>query len=433
MGKRSRRRQDGEDAGTADAAAAATAAPPAADDGTAEPAGDAAPSGRAGEAPAPTGRHPERDRRLYEVSLLVEEADYLGSLYRWILLTGEVPRAQDWLKREDWPHPDYVIDVFGSWEKFLAHAGIPGSPLLARVREADAAAKDLQAREQRLEKDAGRVDDLRRQLETAKRRRAEAEDARADLVARAERAERALRAAEARAADAEERLAERHAAATAAAAAAGTPDAGPDARVAALEDELATVRAHRDELLVQVEEGRDAAERDARTIARLSALLSQQDGAAAQDGAADAEPPQTVLEAVERAGHLVFTDAARESAADSPYRRPVEILETLHKLDDIAGRFAAGEMGASLAQAATEAGLTWRQNVSELARSRNPHAYAVTHDGHRLELGPHVALGSGSGAGFIARIYLHVADGSGDVPRGLYVGHVGRHLPDTTT
>jgi hypothetical protein len=71
--------------------------------------------------------------------------------------------------------------------------------------------------------------------------------------------------------------------------------------------------------------------------------------------------------------------------------------------------------------------------VSELARSRKPHAYTVTHDGARLELGPHVAIGSGSGAGFIARIYLHVADGSGDVPRGLYVGHVGRHLPDTTT
>ena len=64
---------------------------------------------------------------------------------------------------------------------------------------------------------------------------------------------------------------------------------------------------------------------------------------------------------------------------------------------------------------------------------RNWEAYAATHDGHRLQLGPHVALGSGSGAGFIARIYLHVADGGGEVPRGIYVGHVGRHLPDTTT
>jgi len=71
--------------------------------------------------------------------------------------------------------------------------------------------------------------------------------------------------------------------------------------------------------------------------------------------------------------------------------------------------------------------------VSEIARSRHPHEYSATVDGRRVDLGPHVALGSGSGAGFIARIYLHVADGSGELPRGIYVGHVGRHLPDSTT
>jgi hypothetical protein len=38
-----------------------------------------------------------------------------------------------------------------------------------------------------------------------------------------------------------------------------------------------------------------------------------------------------------------------------------------------------------------------------------------------------VALGSGSGAGFVARIYLWAEDGE------MVVGHVGRHLPDTTT
>ena len=132
--------------------------------------------------------------------------------------------------------------------------------------------------------------------------------------------------------------------------------------------------------------------------------------------------------------HLVFTDAAHETAADSPYRRPADVLDALLRLDELAGLYADPEgFGRSLGQAAEDLGLTWRQNVSELARSRKPHAYSVTYDGERLELGPHVALGSGSGAGFIARIYLHVADGSGDIPRGLYVGHVGRHLPDTTT
>jgi hypothetical protein len=432
MGKRSRRRGDGgSDDGGVDPAIRELALG-GGDAPADEPAPDA-PEGRsrAADPAAPAGRHPERDRRLYEVSLLVEEADYLHSLYRWILLTGEVPRAQDWLKREDWPHPDYVIDVFGSWEKFLAHAGVTDSPLIARLRQADAAAKDLTAREKTLAKEAGRADDLRRQLDTAKRRREEADAERADLLARAERAERQARAGEARAADAEERLAERHAAA----AAEQPADQPVDERVAAVEDELATVRAHREELLVQVEELRDAAERDQRTIARLSALLATE--APPAEEAADEEPPETVLAAVDRAAaeaeHLIFTDAARESAADSPYRRPAEILDALRKLDELAGRFEAGEMGASPAQVATELGLTWKQNVSELARSRNPHHYAVTHAGRRLELGPHIALGSGSGAGFIARIYLHVADGSPDVPRGIYVGHVGRHLPDTTT
>jgi hypothetical protein len=94
------------------------------------------------------------------------------------------------------------------------------------------------------------------------------------------------------------------------------------------------------------------------------------------------------------------------------------VLEALEALDALAGRFAAGEMGVSLVQAASEAGLTYKQGVSEIARSRNPHHYTATWEGHRLDLGPHVALGSGSGAGFIARIYLHVADGTGDVPRG---------------
>jgi hypothetical protein len=142
-------------------------------------------------------------------------------------------------------------------------------------------------------------------------------------------------------------------------------------------------------------------------------------------------PPETVAAAVRRAAsgahHLVFTDAAYESAADSPYRRPGDVLDTLTRLDELAGLYADPDgFGRSLGQAAEQLGLTWRQSVSELARSRNRHAYTVTYDGERLELGPHVALGSGSGAGFIARIYLHVADGSGDVPRGLYVGHVAR-------
>ncbi len=382
------------------------------------------------------------DGRLREVSLLVEEADYLFALYRWIIVTGEVPRAQDWLRREEWPHPDYVIDVFGSWEKFLQHAEIPSSPLLARLREADEQRRGVAARAQQAERELARVEDLRRQVETAKRRREAADAERAELSARAERLAAQLERAETRAAVAEEHLAERRHHAEDAAGPRGEASDEWLAAHEALLDELEAVRAHREELLRQVEELREAAAQDAKAIARLSATLGEAAAGAEGNGAsAVAEPqapPATVAEAVRRAAersqHLVFTDAAYEAAADSPYRRPAEILDTLMRLDELAGLYADPHgFGRSLSQAAEDLGLTWRQNVSELARSRKPHAYTVTHDGERLELGPHVAIGSGSGAGFIARIYLHVADGSGDIARGLYVGHVGRHLPDTTT
>jgi hypothetical protein len=377
---------------------------------------------------------------LHQAQLLIEEADHLLHLYRWIVLTGEVPRAQDWLRREDWPHPDDVIHVFGSWDKFLAHGQVPDSAAVARLRAADEAQRSLAAREQQVERELARVEDLRRQAETARRRREAAEVERQEAAARAERLQAQLERAEARAARAEEHLAERR----------RDVEASPPPREeasdewlaahAVLTDELEAVRAHRDELLRAVEELREQAEQDARAIRRLSATLAEAGTAAVPGDAAGVaeEPPASVLEAVERAAGeaqaLRFTPDARESAADSPYRRPADILETLRRLDRLAVLYAdpAG-FGTSPAVAAQELGLTWRQNVSEIARSRNPHAYTATIDGRRVELGPHVAIGSGSGAGFVARIYLHVADGSGDVERGIYVGHVGRHLPDTTT
>jgi hypothetical protein len=430
MGKRSRRRGDKQEEIPAGAGNGAPAAPDAE-----TPAPEAAdPEEPEGGAPPPLSS----DGRLHQAQLLIEEVDHLLHLYRWIVLTGEVPRAQDWLRREDWPHPDDVIHVFGSWEKFLQHAQVPESTVVARLRAADEAQRSLAAREQQAARELARVEDLRRQAETARRRREAAEVERQEAAARAERLQAQLERAETRAARAEEHLAERRREAEA------SPPPREEASDewlaahAALADELEAVRAHRDELLRAAEELREQAEQDARAIARLSAALAEAGAGTPAQQAAEEEPPATVLEAVERAAGeahaLRFTPDARESAADSPYRRPADILETLRRLDRLAELYAdpAG-FGTSLAVAAQDLGLTWRQNVSDIARSRNPHAYTATVDGHRVDLGPHVAIGSGSGAGFVARIYLHVADGSGDVPRGIYVGHVGRHLPDTTT
>jgi hypothetical protein len=381
---------------------------------------------------------------LREVSLLVEEADYLLHLYRWIVLAGEPPTAQDWLKTEEWPHPDIGIEVFGSWERFLAAGEVPESPLLARVREADRQARDIEARERQLERELARVDDLRRQAETARRRREAAEAERDEEARRAQRLDAEVKRAEARAAKAEARLAERRQEAeqSAAGSTGGEPSDEWLAAHEALLGELEAVRGHREDLLRQVEELREAAEHERQAVARLSTALAEAGWRAGEGGAdhvaAPDAPPATVLEAVERAAarleNLTFTRSAFESAEDSPFRRPSDILDALERLDRLGALYAdPSGFGTSLTEAAVSLGLSWRADVSELARSRHPDRYTAVHEGARLDLGPHVAIGSGSGAGFIARIYLHVADGSGAVPRGLYVGHVGRHLPDTTT
>jgi len=128
-----------------------------------------------------------------------------------------------------------------------------------------------------------------------------------------------------------------------------------------------------------------------------------------------------VLEAVDgvaaTAQHLRFATACVRDRADSPFRRPELVLRTLRQLDDLAGRYEAGDMGKSLAQAARDVGYHAVQSRRLRARpTRWRDEYRVTVDGHEVELGPHVGLGSGSGAGFVARIYLHVSDGGNDLP-----------------
>ena len=423
MGKRSRRRGEPEEAVPA------------------SPDGDTPESDGAAVVAAERGGAPQGDVRLRQAMDFVEEADMLLALFRWTVLTGDLPRPEDWLPREDWPHPDAVGNVFGNWNKFLEYAGIKDAPPVLRKRALDERETRLEGRARQLEREEKRAADLRRQLEVARRKRDEADALRDEQARRVGELERRMAAAERRADEAEQRVAERRATAERSAAEQAPEELSDEwlrAHEAALA-ELEQVRAHRDLLLRDNDALEVEAERQRQAIAELSAALggTASDEAVPAPDAAD-EEPASVLEAVriarETLPHLIFCDSAEESAADSPFRRPQEIIDALRKLDRLGELYADPDgFGASLLQAAQELGLNWRTGVSELARNRWPNAYTISYDGAGLELGPHVAIGSGSGAGFVARIYLHVADGSGPVPRGLYVGHVGRHLPDTTT
>ena len=391
------------------------------------------------------GREPPK----YDVIAGVDARDQIDRLelllayYRWTVLTGTTPLPEDWEGTEDWPHPDAANTLFGSWDGLVDSSRIEDGLLIELVDKALDAHAQLKARGEELDRRARGMDEdatkgaeLRRQVELASQRRDE-------LISRAQEAE----GARDRALGESQRLRERAAALEAQLAEeqpeAQAPPPDFDDWLQGFEQQLAAqaaTEAARDELHARLEELATERERDRQTITELSRLLAAADtdteGAPAEAQAE--EPPATVLEAVERAaaeaGHLRFAPRAFETAADSPFRRPGLVLKTLRQLDELAAKFEAGDMGMSLSQAAAGLGITqYKQGVSALARTRYEKDYTFSYDGRELLVGPHVGLGSGSGAAFVARIYLHTHEGGDGLDRGLIVAVVGRHLPDTTT
>lgn len=383
---------------------------------------------------------PEPDRKAALEAL--DSFDRLMVLYgmcRWTALSGQPPEPEDWLDDKDWPQPDAVAALFGSWDDALAEAGLLDSgvsALLDRVanahQEMGKRAEELERHARKLEEDGRKLPELERQMEGHKTRRDAADLRVRELEGERERLVAERDRADARAGDLERRVAEVEASA---AAAVSVGDGGSD--LEPLQRELAAAREEILRLHDELDAARTGTERDRKAIAELSAIARRPEEAAGEP-APEEDEPGSVLEAVQRAAdtaeHLRFAPRAFATAEDSPFRRPGLVLRTLRQLDELAGRYAEGDMGMSLAQAAQEVGITqWKAGVSELARTRWRDEYLVTVDGHEVELGPHVGLGSGSGAGFVARVYLHVADGGDGLPRGITVGVVGRHLPDTTT
>jgi DNA-binding ferritin-like protein len=371
-------------------------------------------------------------------------ARILLETYRWTVLHGEAPYDKVWDHRDGYPSTRDVVDVFGSWENLWELAGLYDSYHLRALDAADdeyeqvlaerkALREDRQKAQReasRARKEAERLEDrlreMRRQVERAKEKADSATDSLAAQRARAERAERRAQGAE-RAAGAPRP----------AAAAEPAEPARDNGREAELLEELAGAERFADALTDQLHEAHDRiAERD-RQIGELRLALGRV-GAEGEEPAHEHAPePATVLEAVELAGepcpHLVFAPRAFESAADSPFGRPGLILENLERLDQLAERYLEGDIGGKVSELAFSLGLNWRGGISERTRTRHGKEYSFTYEGRTFELGPHVRIGSGQGAGAIARIYLALHPGDAELPRSVIVGHVGRHLPDSTT
>ena len=428
----------GRESATPDGESATPAREPTAPDG---PADDPEPA-------TPDGLPPDP---MYADALVddVARLNVLYHFYRDSVLRARAPEPEDWYASKERPRVAEVEALFGSWEEMVDAASFERSELHAlrrdeRQRESEFAEREAEQRrhQQGLERDAQRMPELRRQLERAKQAREEAESQLAGARGEAERARAEAARLRERGEQAERAAHDQLTAAAEAAAPASELPAEWLAEHERLAGEVDALRREHDELQSALEQARREVEEERDKVRALARALAEPeaepDPEADGGAAADAEAPRTVRAAVETAAAeaqgLTFAPRAFDSAQDCPFRRPADILEALRKLDQLAVAYRQpGGLGRSLAAAAADLGLTWRGDVSELARSRFPDEYSFTLDRRRLQLGPHLNIGSGSGAQFVARVYFAMHDGDDDLERGIYVGHVGRHLPDSTT
>jgi hypothetical protein len=231
-----------------------------------------------------------------------------------------------------------------------------------------------------------------------------------------------------------------------------------DARVAGLLARVAALEQQQEQRSLLVEHLTDRCEHAEAEVARLLAsarnlrrlaleagaseidLVDPEDEAPLDAGALPAV--RTVLEAVELAAahaeHLIYTERAFETARTAPYSEPQKLLRDLVALDRVAAAWAVEDgVGRPMRDIAVEQQLDWADDVSDAARGQHPHEYQFSHDGRTLWAGPHVRVANGRGLQRVCRIYVALVKGGeadlAGLPRGIYVGPVGRHLSDSTS
>jgi hypothetical protein len=196
----------------------------------------------------------------------------------------------------------------------------------------------------------------------------------------------------------------------------------------------------RDELADRLREAEAAAEQLKRNFAEALAHAGD-DATPASETDEDEAPTEfkdvraAVDAAVDRCPHLAFAQNAFESADDSPFENTVGVFDALIKLERLASLWARPEGigGMDLGQKAAELGLNWKNDVGTTAKSKYDNFYSFMWNAEKRWMGPHVRLGSGHGAGNIARIYLDKYEPDDPTERRLIVGHVGRKGEDSTT
>lgn len=348
-----------------------------------------------------------------------------------VAIRGELPDDELWTEwvstNEGMPSAEDLHALFGSWDKLFEWVGLSAT-----------LAADYTGMRESADRLVGAYSTLSQQLEereTAVARREEAvtqirEQAKEDRTAagRAQAQVEGLASTLARRdgelAHANARIAELTANLTAALSTDHDPE-GLLEHLAQLEADLVAERERGDAL--------------ANSLRELTLATPNGTAPSVEPDGTDDEPeaPASVLEALavaeRKAKALKFTPRARQTAADSPFLYPERVVQALERLDALASEYEAGSIGDKLSVRARELGLHWKGGIADDTATRYRNQYRMTVNGVRLDTHAHIALDHGAGASKVCRIYFAVHPGDDRLPRGIYLGAVGRHLPDSTT
>ena len=139
--------------------------------------------------------------------------------------------------------------------------------------------------------------------------------------------------------------------------------------------------------------------------------------------------PKDPLEALQRVAetvrHVVIHKQAFRAAADSPFRRPAEVIEAIELVDEIAGLYASNALPSGFTGAFRGRPFNYADDISDTAKNAHSSYYEIEVDGVTRMMGPHLRRGDDHPETGL-RIYWWVDAAN----RRLVVGHVGRHLPD---
>jgi hypothetical protein len=132
----------------------------------------------------------------------------------------------------------------------------------------------------------------------------------------------------------------------------------------------------------------------------------------------------TVEEAVRTAAgespHIVYLNSAYDSARDSQYVDPDQVLTDLRALERVAARWSAGDLPAGFRGAFAEEQVRFQPDISQTARTTYRSDYEIRYGGQTVMMGPHLRRGVGAPSA-ILRIYWYADEDA----KQFVVGHVG--------